>query len=50
VVTRFLTYNIRLDSECANYCQTIVKLPAMEEWMSAAQAEPEDLEELDVEF
>jgi glutathione S-transferase len=50
VVTRFLTYHIRLDSECANYCQTIVKLPAMKEWMSAAQAEPEDLEELDVEF
>jgi glutathione S-transferase len=49
-VTRFLTYHVRLDQACADYCQTIMTLPAMEEWIAAAQAEPEELEELDVEF
>ena len=50
VVTRFLTYHVRLDATCTEYCQTIMTLPAMEEWVAAAQAEPEELEELDVEF
>jgi len=50
VVTRFLTYHVRLDHACAEYCQTIMALPAMEEWVAAAQAEPEDVLELDVEF
>src|SRR5262249_10407170 len=50
VVSRFLTYHVRLDEAAANYCQAIMALPAMEEWLAAAQAEPEELEELDVEF
>jgi len=50
VVTRFLTYHVRLDEVCTDYCQTIMSLPAMQEWMAAAQAEPEEVEELDVEF
>src|SRR5262249_41190664 len=45
VVTRFLTYHVRLDRPSADYCQAIMALPAMEEWVSAAQAEPEELEE-----
>ena len=50
VVARFLTYHVRLDEACADYCQTIMTLPYMIEWVDAAQAEPEELLELDVEF
>ncbi|HLG89943.1 MAG TPA: glutathione S-transferase family protein [Alphaproteobacteria bacterium] len=50
VVTRFLTYGVKLDPVCAAYCQAIMALPAMQEWIAAAKAEPDDLEELDVEF
>ena len=50
VVTRFLTYDVRLDSDCAAYCSAIMAMPAMQEWVSAAQAEPDEVVELDVEF
>jgi glutathione S-transferase len=50
VVTRFLTYHVRLDDDCADYCRTIMALPSMIEWIAAAQAEPEEVLELDVEF
>lgn len=50
VVTRFLTYDVPLDATCAAYCRTIVAMPAMQEWVAAAKSEPDDLEELDVEF
>lgn len=50
VVTRFLTYDIALDRECAAYCARIMALPAMKEWVEAAKAEVEDVEELDAEF
>jgi glutathione S-transferase len=50
VVTRFLTYDVRLDSACAAYCERIMALPEMIEWRQAALAEPDELEELDMEF
>src|SRR5215510_1587771 len=50
VITRFLTYHVPLDGACTDYCQTIMALPAMQEWIAAAQAEPEEVEELDIEF
>jgi glutathione S-transferase len=50
VCTRFLTYDVRLDDACAAFCRTIMRWPAMAEWVAAAKAEPDDLEELDVEF
>ena len=50
VVTRFLTYDVKLDSPAAAYCEAIVALPHMKEWITAAKTEPDDLEELDVEF
>jgi glutathione S-transferase len=50
VVTRFLTYDVKLDPGCAAYCQAIMALPLMQEWVAAAKAEPDELEELDVEF
>jgi glutathione S-transferase len=50
VVTRFLTYDVKLDSQCSAYCDAIIKLPHMQEWVVAANTEPDELEELDVEF
>jgi glutathione S-transferase len=50
VCTRFLTYDVKLDAACAGYCRAIMEWPAMAEWVAAAKQEPEDLEELDVEF
>jgi glutathione S-transferase len=50
VCTRFLTYDVELDDECAAYCARIMALPAMREWVDAAMEEPDELEELDVEF
>jgi glutathione S-transferase len=50
VVTRFLTYDVKLDRDCTRYCRTIMALPLMQEWVAAAKAEPDDLVELDAEF
>jgi glutathione S-transferase len=50
VCTRFLTYDVKLDSECAAYCKSIMDLPYMQEWVAAAKAEHEEVLELDVEF
>jgi glutathione S-transferase len=50
VCTRFRTYDVTLDDDAARYCETILALPAMQEWIAAAEHEPDELEELDVEF
>jgi len=50
VTTRFLTYDVRLDKACAQFCQTIVAMPEMVEWIEAAKVEPVGIEELEVEF
>jgi glutathione S-transferase len=50
VVTRFLTYGVKLPKPCAEYCKTIMAMPEMKEWLAAAKAEPEEIEELDMEF
>jgi glutathione S-transferase len=50
VVTRFLTYGVPLDRDCAAYCKRIMELPAMKEWVAAAKAEPDEIDELDAEF
>ncbi len=50
VVTRFLSYDVKLDSDCAAYCKAIMAMPAMQEWVAAAKAEPDEVVELDVEF
>ena len=50
VVTRFLTYDVKLDRQSAGYCERIMALPDMVAWRSAAMLEPEELEELDMEF
>ena len=50
VVTRFLTYDVALDARCRRYCDTIMAMPEMREWLAAAKAEPDDIAELDMEF
>ena len=50
VVTRFMTYGIPLDAQCTSYCKHIMALPAMKEWVAAAQEEPEEIDELEAEF
>lgn len=50
VATRFITYDVALDEVCAAYCQTIMSLPVMQEWIAAAKEEPDDIEELEMEF
>ena len=50
VVTRFITYGVAIDEVCVGYCDTIMALPAMKEWVAAAEAEPDDIDELDAEF
>jgi glutathione S-transferase len=50
VCTRFLTYDVKLDTDLAAYCRRIMELPYMMEWIAAAQGEPDEVEELDVEF
>ncbi len=50
VTRRFLTYGVAMPPAIAAYCATIDAWPPMAEWIAAAAAEPEELEELDVEF
>lgn len=51
VVTRFRTYDVRLsDRACAAYCARIVEMPEMQAWTAAAIAEPDTIDELEVEF
>lgn len=50
VVTRFITYDVPLDTACVAYCEHIMALPAMKEWVAAAEAEPDEIDELDAEF
>lgn len=49
VVTRFLTYGVRLDGAAARYADTIMSWPDMAEWVEAAKVEPEHVTELDLE-
>jgi len=50
VVTRFVTYDVKVDRKCAGYGATILAMPEMVEWTAAAKLEPEEIDELDMEF
>lgn len=50
VVTRFLTYGVKLDAACKAYAKTIMDMPEMREWVAAARLEPEEIDELDMDF
>ena len=50
VAARFTTYDVALSPVSEAYRKTIMSWPLMAEWVEAAKAEPEELDELDVEF
>jgi glutathione S-transferase len=50
VCSRFATYDVTLAAPATAYCRTIMAMPLMQEWIAAAKAEPDELEELDIEF
>ncbi len=50
VCSRFVTYDVSLDADCEGYCRTIMAMPLMQDWIAAAMTEPDEVEELDVEF
>lgn len=50
VCARFTTYDVPLDPVCDAYRKTIMAMPLMQEWIEAAKTEPDEVEELDVEF
>jgi glutathione S-transferase len=50
VVSRFRSYDVQIDNSCQSYADRIWSHPAMIAWREAAMAEPEEIEELEVEF
>lgn len=50
VVTRFRSYDVEMHGACERYCQQIMAWEPMREWFAAAQKEPEQIDELDIEF
>lgn len=50
VATRFTTYDVKLEPISEAYRAAIMDWAPMKEWIAAALEEPEDLDELDVEF
>ena len=50
VVTRFMTYDVKLEPRLRAYADMVMALPEMQEWIEAAKAEPADIEELEVEY
>ena len=51
VVTRLRTYDVKLtDRLCSTYCDTIMAMPEMNEWIAAARKEPDAIDELEMEF
>ena len=44
VVTRFATYGVKLSPLLAAYSENVLALPAMQQWIAAAKAEPETIE------
>lgn len=43
VVLRFVTYGVKLDAIAQAYATAVLALPAMQEWLKAAAAEPETI-------
>lgn len=50
VATRFITYGVALRALPAAYRDTIMEWAPMKEWIAAAEIEPDEMEELEVEF
>jgi len=50
VCSRFVTYDVAIDGKAAQYRDHIMKWAPMQQWIEDARAEPEEIEELDIEF
>jgi len=50
VATRFLTYHVKLDRTSLLYCSQIMQMAEMKEWTAAAKREPDEIDELDMDF
>jgi glutathione S-transferase len=50
VVTRFLTYDVKLDRACSAYAERIMALPDMIEWIEASAEEIVEVAELELDF
>jgi len=50
VVTRFVTYDVKLEPQLKAYADTIMGMGEMQEWIAAAKEEPAEIEELEVEY
>ena len=50
VCTRFVTYDVAIPDECAAYRDHVMAWPVLGEWILAARDEPDDIDELDMEF
>lgn len=50
VCSRFVTYAVELDPKLKAYCDHIFAWPLMQEWIAGAEAEPDEIVELEVEF
>ena len=50
VCTRFVTYDVKLPDECSRYRDDVMAWPVLGEWIAAALEEPDEIEELDMEF
>jgi glutathione S-transferase len=50
VCTRVRTYDVKLGAIASDYVDTILAMPEMVEWTADAHLEPDDVEELEMEF
>jgi len=50
VATRFQTYDVALPPGCAAYRDRIMALPDMQAWTAEALLEPDEIEQLDMDF
>jgi glutathione S-transferase len=50
VCSRLTTYGVDLDATSRSYVSAVLALPEMVEWIAAAEAEPDEILELDAEF
>jgi glutathione S-transferase len=50
VVARFRSYGVKVDPASTAYCEHVWAWPDLAEWVAAAKLEPEQIEELEIEF
>ena len=50
VCSRFTTYGVELDATSQAYVDAVLRLPEVQEWVAAAEAEPDEIIELEAEF